>query len=122
MYADITNADDIMTVEKSFSLLENRASQLIKCLLSKSDIVLERNQLADLNRYLFLMNYRSEFRKNQYMIGELRKHDIETFMRIHNLTKPVQVRLKKFSAMTLTKYAKKKNHSRFNYKGSYFFK
>ena len=69
LYRDINNhPEDIMAIEKKFSDLENEVSNLIqKKILGQSEIRITRTENEMLRKFLFLLSFRSENRKNQYI-------------------------------------------------------
>ncbi|CAG8716918.1 25992_t:CDS:1 [Dentiscutata erythropus] len=97
MYEDLNN-NDTMHVEKKLSILEEKASKVVRDIIetsqTKSQIVLLRKNLADLRKFLFIMNYRKPARRNQFAD---KRFDIatwsmvESFMQEHNLQKSQEV-------------------------------
>lgn len=69
LYRDEKNyPNDPTTIEKKFSRLEKEASDIIKDkILNKKKIVLTRKENEKLRKYLFLLTYRSDTRKEQYI-------------------------------------------------------
>lgn len=66
LYKNVSE-DDIMIVEKLFSELERKVSEIIKRILeSKNQIVLNRVEVESIKRFLYLMEFRSKRRKWQY--------------------------------------------------------
>lgn len=71
LYRDIVNhPNDIMAIEKKFSKFEDEISKLInQKFLSDESIELTRKENERLRMFLFLLSFRSENRKNQYING-----------------------------------------------------
>lgn len=69
LYKDENNhADDIMAVEKKFSIFEEEISKLInQKLLLEDKIILTRKENERLRKFLFLLSFRSANRKKQYI-------------------------------------------------------
>jgi len=67
MYKDISNKHDPMALEASLSVLESRAGEIIKQFCDKDTILLTRKQLIEFKRFLFVMAYRRNEQRCQYM-------------------------------------------------------
>lgn len=69
LYKDIKNyPDDIMVIEKKFAKLEDDIAKLIsEKILNKKIISLTRKENEVLRKFLFLLSFRSENRRNQYL-------------------------------------------------------
>jgi len=66
LYED-ASLSDIMQIEKLFSVLEEKASRVIKKILGeRRQVVLSYSEIETLKRFLFLLEYRSRRRKQQY--------------------------------------------------------
>ncbi|CAG8434266.1 11188_t:CDS:1 [Scutellospora calospora] len=88
LYKDL-NHDDTMRVENKLSKLENEASNVVRDIITasqqdKSHIVLLRKNLANLRKFLFIMNYRKTSRKDQFLKEEF---DIPTLLELKNFMK-----------------------------------
>lgn len=67
LYKDPTR-EDVMEVEKKFSQLENEVSQIIeRFLYEKQRVTVTRYELMRLKKFFFLMEFRSERRRDQYL-------------------------------------------------------
>jgi len=61
------NENDIMYIERKFSELENKASKIISNIIhEKQRIFLNKTDLYLLKKFFFLLDFRSEKRRNQY--------------------------------------------------------
>ncbi|CAG8767003.1 16021_t:CDS:1 [Cetraspora pellucida] len=98
MYKDL-NHDDTMRVEKKLANLEEKASNVVREIIieasqAKSQIVLLRKNLYDLRKFLFIMNYRKPYRRNQFANKNFDTATwslVETFMQEHNLKNSQEV-------------------------------
>ena len=72
LYKDVINhPDDVMAVEKKFSTFEDEISKLInQKMLTKEKVELTRTENERLRKFLFLLSFRSENRKKQYINGD----------------------------------------------------
>jgi len=90
MYRDISE-DDCMMFEKRLSVLESTSATFIrKIWKGEKDLWLTRTQLDDLKKFLALMMYRSEYRRNQYYndeFDEMTRLTIIKHMRHKNIAK-----------------------------------
>ncbi|CAG8509599.1 hypothetical protein C2G38_2072864 [Gigaspora rosea] len=118
MYEDL-NHDNKMHVEKKLAVLEERASKVIKDVIEtsqmNSQIVLLRKNLNDLRKFLFIMDYRIPFRRNQFVD---KRFDIVTwsmvksFMQEHNLQNSQEVWLQNVREIIDTPHEDVKDNSR----------
>ncbi|RIB23413.1 hypothetical protein C2G38_2072869 [Gigaspora rosea] len=118
MYEDL-NHDDKMRVEKKLAVLEEKASKVIRDIIEtsqmKSQIILLRKNLADLRKFLFIMNYRKPFRRNQFAD---KRFDIVTgsmvgsFMQEHNLQNSQEVWLQNVREIIDTPHEDVKDNTR----------
>lgn len=73
LYKDITNTNDVMYIEKRLSYLESISSTIINniknCYKNSklSRVVITRKDLLTLKKFLFIMQYRKDKRKEQYI-------------------------------------------------------
>ncbi|KAF0501270.1 hypothetical protein F8M41_020049 [Gigaspora margarita] len=121
MYEDF-NHNDKMRVEKKLAVLEEKASKVIRDIIEpsqiKSQIILLRKNLADLRKFLFIMNYRKPFRRNQFAD---RRFDIvtgsmiESFMQEHNLQNSKELWLQNVREIIDTSHEEIKDNTRIFY-------
>ncbi|CAG8440861.1 1001_t:CDS:1 [Dentiscutata heterogama] len=82
MYIDLNN-ENAMHVEKELSVLEGKASKVIRDIIEKSQsesqIVLFRKDLSELRKFLFIMDYRKPHRCSQF---NREKFDHPTWLRV----------------------------------------
>ncbi|KAF0483163.1 hypothetical protein F8M41_023331 [Gigaspora margarita] len=98
MYKDL-NHDDTMHVERKLANLEEKASKVVKDIIIEASqtngkIILLRKNLADLCKFLFIMNYRNPYRKIQFTNNDfdiITRPLVERFMQEHNLNHPQEV-------------------------------
>jgi hypothetical protein len=87
-YKDISNVNDVMAIERSLSMLENKASVIIKRITFTSTFMLTRDDLLILKKFLFIMNYRSKI-NNEGRIHSILDTDTiletEKFKQVHKL-------------------------------------
>ncbi|GBB90544.1 hypothetical protein RclHR1_17530002 [Rhizophagus clarus] len=118
MYKDLDN-EDVMHVEKKLGKLEERASKVVRDIISasqeKSQIILLRRDLEDLRKFLFIMNYRNGSRWSQFTE---KKFDIATwnlveeFMKEHKLQIAQEVWLQNIREILETPHEDIKDNSR----------
>lgn len=91
-------AEDVMEVEKLLAKLESNVSLIIKRIIineaTQRDTTLLRQELALIKTFLFVMSYRSERRRNQYMHGRfdfITGMMMQRFMEIHKVDSPQTV-------------------------------
>ncbi|CAG8455068.1 21252_t:CDS:1 [Dentiscutata erythropus] len=118
MYKDL-NHNDAMRVEKKLSILEEKASKVVRDIIEtsqmKSQIVLLRKDLADLRKFLFIMDYRKPSRRNQFadkrfdiVTGSM----VENFMQEHNLQSSQEVWLQNVREIIDTPHEDVKDNTR----------
>lgn len=91
MYKDINNKNDVMFVEKELCKLENTSSRIILRIITCETkmFTVTRSELRDLKKFLFIMLYRSNSRRNQYIDGNfdaITKEDINLYMKYNNFS------------------------------------
>ncbi|KAF9092686.1 hypothetical protein BGX27_001757 [Mortierella sp. AM989] len=87
MYRDI-NLEDCMLFEKLLSKLEDSSAVFIQKILSGQDISLTRTKLVEFKRFLAIMMYRDEHRRDQYfndLFDNRTRHTIRKHMRFNNI-------------------------------------
>ncbi|KAF9381247.1 hypothetical protein BGX21_002154, partial [Mortierella sp. AD011] len=88
MYRDL-DSNDCMEFEKLLSKSESSAATFVQMIVSGSkDISLTRTKLFELKKFLFIMMYRCESRRNQYfleMFDFATRCSIEKHMRFNNI-------------------------------------
>jgi hypothetical protein len=100
-----------MYVEKQLSKLENKAADIINKILNNklSEIILKRNELYDLKKFLFIMSFRSNNRRNQYINNKfdiMTSVSIKSFMEKHYFDTPEEVWLNDIKNILDTDYDK----------------
>ncbi|KAG9061080.1 hypothetical protein KI688_007709 [Linnemannia hyalina] len=89
MYRDIAE-DDCMMFEDLLSKMESTSSTFIRKIWAGEDLSLTRVQLTELKKFLAIMTYRSENRRNQYYENKFNpktRTSIYNHMRRKNITK-----------------------------------
>ncbi|KAG0308052.1 hypothetical protein BGZ98_009107 [Dissophora globulifera] len=87
MYRDISS-DKCMLFEELLSQLESSAAKIAQDILSSSEILMTRTRLMDLKKFLALMMYRSEYRRQQYAEDRFdftTRQSIQKHMRFNNI-------------------------------------
>ncbi|KAG0001464.1 hypothetical protein BGZ79_004623 [Entomortierella chlamydospora] len=88
MYRDL-DSNDCMEFEKLLSKSESSAATFVQMIVSGSkDISLTRAKLLELKKFLFIMMYRCESRRNQYFLeifDIITRRSIEKHMRFNNI-------------------------------------
>ncbi|KAI9216299.1 hypothetical protein BC828DRAFT_393818 [Blastocladiella britannica] len=95
MYYDFSNKTYPMAVEKQLANLEGAAAQVIhRILAAKDEFSITRADLRTLKKFLFIMSYRKDSRRNQYLkerFDGLTAPDIHTYMEQKGFAAPREV-------------------------------
>lgn len=85
MYKDVNNKDDSMFIEKNLCKLEASVSKIIHRMKeSVEQFTINKVELDELTRFLFIMYYRKNVQYSQYLAGNFdvnAKSDIEVYMK-----------------------------------------
>lgn len=94
MYKDINNKNNIMYVEQELSKLESKVSIIIRKIIENDKITIKRNELFNLKKFLFIMCYRNNEKRIQYLNNNFNisnQISIQLYMQNKNFNTPKEV-------------------------------